>query len=85
MFYTIIPETPPVFAVQPNDPTLNAFSAGELIGRLQKHFMSRIVLVSWDQAGQFKSYGHSLPESVLTDEDLQWREFELPAEPEIPF
>lgn len=85
MFYAILPEQPPVFAVQPNDPNLNASTASELIGRLEHHFMHAIVLVSWDQEGKFKSYGYPASETALTDEDLQWREFELPAEPDLPF
>jgi hypothetical protein len=85
MFFTIIPESPPVFAVQPNDALITAQSAAELIERLERHFMSPIVLVCWDQSGQFQRYGYPASEEAVTSEDIQWREFELPPEPEVPF
>ena len=85
MFYAIIPHTPATFAVQPNDPQLDAALAAELIGRLEKHFMHPISIVAWDSAGKFVRYGCPISEEVVTDEDLLWREFELPADPEIPF
>ena len=84
MFYAILPESPPVFAVQPNEP-LDAQSAAALIERLERHFMHAIAIVAWDQAGQFKSYGYPVSEEAATSEDLQWREFELPPEEEVPF
>lgn len=84
MFYTILPETPPVFAVQP-DGALDAQSAAALIDRLERHFQHAIAIVTWNQAGQFQGYGHPVSEGAASDEDLQWREFELPAEPDIPF
>lgn len=85
MFYAIIPDTPATFAVQPNDPQLNAAHAAELIGRLEKHFMHPISIVAWDAAGTFIRYGCPVSEETVTDEDLLWREFELPVEPDVPF
>jgi hypothetical protein len=84
MFYTILPESPPVFAVQPNE-TPDAQSAAELIGRLERHFMHAIAIVTWDKDGKYQSYGYPVSEEIASSEDLQWREFELPPEEEVPF
>lgn len=84
MFYTILPESPPVFAVQP-DNTLDARSAAELIERLERHFMHAIAIVIWNQAGEFVQYGYPVSEDTAASEDLQWREFQLPDEPDLPF
>ena len=84
MFYTILPESPPVFAVQPDEP-LDPQSAGELIERLERHFMHAIAIVTWNQGGEFQTYGYPVSEDAATNEELQWRPFELPPEPELPF
>lgn len=84
MFYAILRESPPVFAVQPNE-QLYVQSASALIERLERHFLHAIAIVAWDQVGQFESCGYPVTEEAATDEDLQWREFELPAEPDVPF
>lgn len=85
MFYAIIPDTPATFAVQPDDPQLNAAQAAELIGRLEKHFMHPISIVAWDRAGKFVRYGRPVSEEIVANEDLLWREFELPPEAGLPF
>lgn len=84
MFYAIVPESPPVFAVQP-DGQLDAQAAAALIERLERHFMHAIAIVSWNEAGQFQGYGYPLSEEAASSEDLQWRDFQLPAEPDVPF
>mgnify|MGYP000415417229 FL=1 len=85
MFYTIIPTAPPTFTVQPDQAHLSDSAAAELVRALEKHFMSPVALVSWDAAGQFRTHGAPVSEELATDEDLVWREFELPGEPEVPF
>lgn len=85
MFYTIIPIVPPTFAVQPESPELSAPDAAELVRALEQHFMSPVALVSWDAAGRFRTFGAPLIEELALDENLVWREFELPTEPEVPF
>jgi hypothetical protein len=85
MFYTIVPTTPSMFAVQPDSPDLSDAESAELLSKLERHFMLAVVLVSWNAAGTFNSYGSQIAEDLVTDEDLVWREFELPGEPEIPF
>jgi len=85
MFYTVIPTTPPMFAVQPDSSRLSDVDAAELLLKLERHFMLTVVLVSWDEAGVFKSSGPAITEDQVTGEDLVWREFELPSEPEMPF
>jgi len=85
MFYTVIPTAPPMFAVQPNSPAISSVDAKELLEKLERHFMVAVALVSWDEAGQFRAIGHPCPEILITDEDLTWREFELPDEDEVPF
>lgn len=85
MFYAILKESPFVFAVQPNDPQLGAQAAAELIDRLEKHFQHPIAIVAWTPAGEFIRHGFPASEEAVTSEDLVWREFELPAEPDVPF
>lgn len=85
MFYAIIPANPAIFAVQPNSTELTQGEIGDLLQRLERHFFHPIALVSWDETGRFKAYGAGCEESQVTDEGLVWREFELPAEPDIPF
>lgn len=85
MFYTIVPTTPSTFAVQPDPQQLTDVESTELLGRLERHFVMPVVLVSWDAAGTFKRYGPPITEDSVTGEDLVWREFKLPAEPEMPF
>lgn len=83
MFNTIIPLNPPLIAVQVEPAQLER--GAELLAKLEAFFMRPVVLVAWDQNSNFRSRGAACPEQMLTDEDLQWRQFELPAEPEIPF
>lgn len=85
MFYAIIPTAPPMFAVQPDGPLQPGAAAAELLGKLERHFMLPVVLVSWNGMAAFESYGPDIPEGLVTAEDLVWRKFELPVEPEIPF
>lgn len=85
MFYTILPLSPPVFAVQPDEPALTARAAGELIGKLQKHFMHSVALVSWNAEGEYVCLGFPVSEDIATAESLDWREFALPEEPDVPF
>ena len=85
MFYAIVKASPCVFAVQPNDPLLDARAAAELTDRLENHFGHPISIVAWNQAGEFVRYGFPMDEEAVTSEDLVWREFELPAEPDVPF
>ncbi|GEM_PF-4623246 len=85
MFYAIIPSKPPVFAVQPNFPDLQRAEHADLLAKLERHFMSPIALVSWDQDGQFLCYGTPCSEEDASSDDLIWRRLDLPAESEIPF
>lgn len=85
MFYAIIPESPPVFIVQPDEENISIAQAAELIERLEAHFLHAISIVRWDHEGKFKSFGFQVSEQTAANEDLEWREFELPALPEIPF
>lgn len=57
----------------------------DLLAKLERHFMSPIALVSWDQEGQFRCYGAPCSEEDASSDDLIWRRLDLPAEPEIPF
>lgn len=85
MFYTIVPTTPPTFAVQPDAPQLSDAESAELLQKLEDHFMLAVVLVSWDAEGTFNSHGRQIAEDLVTGEDLVWREFGLPSEAGIPF
>lgn len=85
MFNAIIPLAPPIVAVQLEAAKLDGDQGAELLKKLEGFFMRPVVLVAWDQTGRFISRGHPCREELLTDEDLQWRQFELPGEPEIPF
>jgi hypothetical protein len=85
MFNAIIPTTPPTVAVQVPAWPEDEQGRAELLTKLLNFFMIPVILVNWDEGGQFRSYGHPCPEHMLTDEDLSWREFELLPEPEIPF
>ncbi len=52
---------------------------------LERHFMLPVALVSWDEAGVFWHRGEPIAEDLVTDEDLVWREFDLPAQADVPF
>lgn len=85
MFYAILPTTPPIFAVQPDALHLPGEKAEELLPMLERHFMLPVALVSWDEAGVFWHRGEPIAEDLVTDEDLVWREFDLPAQADVPF
>ena len=85
MFYAILPTTPPVFAVQPDALQMAEPHCGELLIKLQLHFMHEVVLVHWGEDGECHRIGKDVSEDILLDEDLVWREFDLMPEPEIPF
>jgi hypothetical protein len=85
MFNAIIPLDPPLIAVQAEPEQLEGDKGAELLAKLEAFFMRPVALVAWDQESRFISRGAMCPEAALTDEDLQWRQFELPAEPEVPF
>lgn len=85
MFNAIIPLDPPLIAVQASPEQLAGEQGAELLAKLEAFFMRPVALAAWDQDSKFISLGAPCPEALLTDEDLQWRQFELPPEPEIPF
>lgn len=85
MFNAIVPTNPPLIAVQAEPSQLEGDKGAELLGKLEAFFMRPVALVAWDENSKFFSRGAPCPEQMLTDEDLQWRQFELPPEPEIPF
>lgn len=85
MFYTILPTTPPTFAVQPDSPDLSDVHSAELLAKLERHFMLPVALVSWGESGAFRRFGHNIDEEAVTSEDLVWREFALPTESDLPF
>lgn len=85
MFNAVIPLTPPVIAVQVDYELLDSGQGQEFLTRMEAFFMSPVVLVAWDKEANFKCLGHACPESDLISEDLNWREFEPPVEPELPF
>lgn len=85
MFNAVVPSDPPLIAVQAEPWQLEGNQGAELLAKLEAFFMRPVVLVAWDQDSKFHSRGAACPEYLLTDEDLQWRQFDLPAEPEIPF
>lgn len=85
MFNAVIPLSPPVIAVQVDEGMLSSDEGQELLGRLEAYFMTPVVLVAWDRDAKFLCRGAACPENDLISEDLDWREFELPPEPEIPF
>ena len=85
MFNAIIPLIQPIVAVQVDAAQLAGEQGAELLAKLEAFFMKPVVLVAWDQDSRFLSRGFPCPENMLTDEDLQWRQFALPLESEIPF
>lgn len=85
MFYAVLPTSPPSFAVQPDSLQLTDAEVATMLRKLELHFMLTVVLVSWDATGAFKSYGSQISEDLVTGEDLVWRAFELPPDPEVPF
>lgn len=85
MFNAIIPLPQPIVAVQVDAAQLAGGAGADLLARLQIHFMRPVAMVAWDQNSKFFSLGFPCPEEAVIDEDLHWREFELPAEAELPF
>jgi hypothetical protein len=85
MFNAIIPLSEPVVAVQVDAAQLAEPMAAELLARLEIYFMRPVVLVAWDETSRFIRYGFPCSEEMLVSDDLEWRQFELPPEPEIPF
>ena len=85
MFYAILPSTPAIFAVQPDSPDLSDVGSAELLAKLERHFMLPVALVTWNDSGTFRCFGHSIDEEAVTSEDLVWREFALPTESDLPF
>jgi len=85
MFNAIIPLADPIVAVQVDAGQMHGVEGDELLHRLKTYFMKPVVMVAWDQDARFLSRGYPCPEHLLTDEDLQWRRFDLPGEQEIPF
>jgi hypothetical protein len=85
MFNAIIPLAQPIVAVQVDANAIAGPAGAELLARLEIHFMRPVVLVAWDEQSRCLKLGYPCPEEMLTDDDLDWRQFELPAEAEIPF
>lgn len=85
MFNAIIPLAQPIVAVQVDAARLEGTAGAELLARLQIHFMRPVALVAWDADAHFVSLGFPCPEEAVTSEDIEWRQFELPPDPEIPF
>jgi hypothetical protein len=85
MFNAIIPLAQPIVAVQVDAVQLTGPAGADLLARLEIHFMRPVVLVAWDEAARFMSLGYPCPEDAVTSDDLEWRQFELPPDPEVPF
>jgi len=85
MFNAIIPLAQPIVAVQVEAAQLEGEAGAELLAKLEGYFMKPIALVAWDEKSRFVSRGYTCPESALIDDDLHWRRFELPPEPDLPF
>jgi hypothetical protein len=85
MFYAVIKSEPPIIAVQLGSWPPDEVSRKEMLMRLERHFMVPVRMVNWDESGEFRSFGSTCPEDMLTDEDMTWRKLDLPAEPEVPF
>jgi len=85
MFNAVVPLAQPIIAVQVDATELAAPSARELLSRMETHFMCPVVLVAWDADARFISLGFPCPENALINDALEWREFDLPPEPEMPF
>ena len=85
MYNAIIPLAQPIVAVQVDAAQITGPAAAELQARLEIHFMRPVVLVAWDADARFVSLGYPCPEDAVTSEDLEWRQFDLPPEPEVPF
>jgi hypothetical protein len=85
MFNAIIPMAQPIVAVQVEADQLAGPAAAELLARLEIHFMRPVVLVAWDEHGHCQMLGYPCTEDALTSDDLEWRQFDLPPEPEVPF
>lgn len=85
MFNAIIPLSEPIVAVQVDADQLAGAAGAELLERLEVHFMRPVVLVAWDKDSRLARLGYPCPEEMLISDDLEWRRFELPPEPEIPF
>ena len=85
MFNAIIPFAEPIVAVQVDAAQLASGAGADLLARLETYFMRPVVLVAWDADARFISLGFPCPEDAVTSDDLEWRSFELPPEPEAPF
>jgi hypothetical protein len=85
LFNAIIPLAQPIIAVQVDSAQIADPTGVEVLAKLEAYFMKPVVMVAWDENSSFRSLGFPCPESALTDEDLHWRKFELPTEPEVPF
>lgn len=85
MFNAVIPLDPPLIAVQAEPWQLEGDLGIELLAKLEAFFMRPVALVAWDHDSRFIRLGALCPENMLIDEDLHWRQFSLPSEPEIPF
>lgn len=85
MFNAIISLAEPIVAVQADARQLEDPHGAELLKKLEAYFMRPVALVAWDKDSHFIRRGAVCLEHMLTDEDLHWRQFELPLDPEIPF
>jgi hypothetical protein len=85
VFNAIITLAQPIIAVQVDAAQMAEPAASELLVKLETYFMRPVVLVAWDENSHFMSRGFPCTEEMLISDDLEWRKFELPPEPEIPF
>lgn len=85
MFNAVIPLDPPIFAVHVDPAELQDGAGAEMLRKAEAYFMSPVVLVAWDRDARFFSLGAPCPPEMLLSEDLHWRRFELPQEPDLPF
>lgn len=60
----------------------------QLLGRLDKHFMMPVTVTTpdWEAEDGIRSMGAFCPNFVLTSQEWQWRDLELPPDPDdLPF
>jgi len=85
MFNAVLPFAPLIIAIQVDEEILNGPDVDALLQKLESFFMVAVVVVAWDKDAKFKCRGAACSELDLISEELVWREFDLPAEPEMPF
>lgn len=87
MRYAIGKWIAPIVIVEVDPDEFDGSSGDQMLERLRAHFMVDVALIApdWEAPQGIRAKGLDCPTYLLVEQELIWRQFQLPPEEEVPF